>query len=486
MLMDSHDTEKLREALISADYTAAGVTARLGEAAEAAMRRGDHRAALAATSEGDRQAILIRLFCCGQNESRGAVQSAIAPLELSAAFESGLLIDGDHGIRAGLALTTYRQHWLLSDLPAHLGGHIDSEHVLGVAGASETLASYMVRRPAATALDLGTGSGVLALHLAEQADAVTVTDLSQRALRFAATNAALNGVEWEILSGDLVEPVAGRRFDRVVSNPPFITGPGATDFTYRDSGRAGDGVCAELAAAASSLLNPGGTMQYLANWLHVADQPWKERVASWFTDGDCDAWVIQRDVTDPLDYVRIWQRDSGADHDPAHLAAWLDWFEMQNVEAVGFGVINIRRRASGAPTVVCEDLRQRPRTDFATLIEDWFDRVDLLADLTPERLLDSTLKLAAGVKLDQRAGFTDEGWEVERQILTDTDGLLRREEIDPLVVSFLGGCTGQAPVRTQIGLLAQAHEAPEALLAAGLSPVLTGLIRRGFLDITPG
>ena len=105
-----------------------------------------------------------------------------------------------------------------------------------------------------------------------------------------------------------------------------------------------------------------------------------------------------------------------------------------------------------------------------------------MADLSMEELLDTRLTVRPGVKLDQRAELTDEGWDVERQILSDTAGLGRREEIDPLLVSFLGGCSGLVPVRTQIGLLAQAHEAPEALLAAGLLPVVTGLIRRGFLD----
>ncbi|MFD0560224.1 methyltransferase family protein [Stackebrandtia endophytica] len=483
MLMDSVDVDRLREALVGADYTSAGVTARLGQRAEAAMRRGDHRAALAATDDRDRQATLIRLFCCGQTESIDSVAAAVAPLPVRTAVECGLLTEAEDGIRAGWALAAHQGRWLLSDLPAWLGGTVDSEHVLGVAGASESLAGYLMRRPVETALDIGTGSGPLALQLSGQATTVTATDLSSRALRFAATNAALNRLDWELLEGDLVEPVAGRRFDQVVSNPPFITGPGATDFTYRDSGRAGDGVCAELAQAAPGLLNPGGTMQFLANWLHVEGQPWTERVAGWFTDSGCDVWVIQRDVADPLDYVRIWQRDAGGDHDPTALAAWLDWFEMQRVEAVGFGVVNIRLRESGDATVVCEDLRQQPAVAFDTLITDWFDRVDMLADLSMEELLDARLSVRPGVKLDQRAELTDEGWDVERQILSDTAGLGRREEIDPLLVSFLGGCSGLVPMRTQIGLLAQAHEAPEALLAAGLLPVVTGLIRRGFLDV---
>jgi len=51
------------------------------------------------------------------------------------------------------------------------------------------------------------------------------------------TTAALNGMSWELLAGDLVEPVAGRRFDLVVSNPPFVITPrtpGMPSYEYRD------------------------------------------------------------------------------------------------------------------------------------------------------------------------------------------------------------------------------------------------------------
>ncbi len=76
------------------------------------------------------------------------------------------------------------------------------------------------------ALDVGTGCGVQALHLSEHSAAVTATDLSDRALRMAATTAALNGRRWELLQGSLLEPVGQRRFDLIVSNPPFIVGSG--------------------------------------------------------------------------------------------------------------------------------------------------------------------------------------------------------------------------------------------------------------------
>jgi len=188
---------------------------------------------------------------------------------------------------------------LASDLSeAATNAPLARDHVLGIGGASTTLASWTPRPAVATALDLGTGCGVQSLHLATHADSVTATDLSARALAFARFNAALNGSTWELLEGSLLEPVAGRRFDLVVSNPPFVAGPGTTAHTYRDSGRPGDAVCAELVAAAPGLPavgeqpGRGGHMQFLANWLHVAGEDWADRVADWVAGtGLASYWI---------------------------------------------------------------------------------------------------------------------------------------------------------------------------------------------------
>lgn len=75
-------------------------------------------------------------------------------------------------------------------------------------------------------IDIGTGSGAIAVALAHQLPAaeITATDLSESALVLARENAARNGVESRIrfLQGDLLSPVAGELFDIVASNPPYV------------------------------------------------------------------------------------------------------------------------------------------------------------------------------------------------------------------------------------------------------------------------
>jgi release factor glutamine methyltransferase len=75
-------------------------------------------------------------------------------------------------------------------------------------------------------LDLGTGSGAIALSLASerpQAD-ITATDLSKAALQIASRNAdhLRIGERVRFVAGDLFEPVAAERFDLIVSNPPYV------------------------------------------------------------------------------------------------------------------------------------------------------------------------------------------------------------------------------------------------------------------------
>ncbi|GAB4007228.1 hypothetical protein GCM10029992_60340 [Glycomyces albus] len=161
--------------------------------------------------------------------------------------------------------------------------------------------------------------------------------------------------------------MAGRTFDLVVANPPFVIATPGAGWTYRDGGRAADGIAAELAAASTALLNPGGTMQFLANWLHVKGVDWSERVADWFPEAGVRTWVVEREVLDPLDYVRTWQRDSGESHDAGQAAEWLDWFDANEVEGVGFGFINIRH-TEGPTELVCDEARHAVETPWSARV----------------------------------------------------------------------------------------------------------------------
>lgn len=76
----------------------------------------------------------------------------------------------------------------------------------------------------ASVLDVGTGSGAIALALADERPdlAITATDVDEDALAVARENAARLGLDVTFAVGDLLDAVPGARFDAVLSNPPYI------------------------------------------------------------------------------------------------------------------------------------------------------------------------------------------------------------------------------------------------------------------------
>jgi len=94
----------------------------------------------------------------------------------------------------------------------------ETEHLVDIARESLT------DLPAPRVLDLGTGSGVLAITLARLCPGANVVavDASIEALKVAQDNAHRLGVRVRFLQGDWFSPVAGEKFDLIVSNPPYI------------------------------------------------------------------------------------------------------------------------------------------------------------------------------------------------------------------------------------------------------------------------
>lgn len=91
---------------------------------------------------------------------------------------------------------------------------------------TEVLVNEALKRaaPQARVLDIGTGSGCVAITIAKslpEAQVVSV-DVSQDALALAKKNAVKLGVDVDFRHGSLFEPVATERFDLIVSNPPYI------------------------------------------------------------------------------------------------------------------------------------------------------------------------------------------------------------------------------------------------------------------------
>ena len=133
---------------------------------------------------------------------------------------------------------------------------------------------WAASRAGLEAVDVGTGSGAIALSLAAEGAAqfrrVVATDISREALEVASGNAEQAGVPVEFRQGAGYQPLGGERFDVVVSNPPYIAEceRAALDPEVRDwepgsalfSGGDGLDVLRELVAGAPDRIRPGGLL----------------------------------------------------------------------------------------------------------------------------------------------------------------------------------------------------------------------------------
>lgn len=111
--------------------------------------------------------------------------------------------------------------------------------------------------PGASVLDLGCGTGVVAVFAAQRAGRVVAVDINPAAVRCVRINALLNGVEGkvEVREGDLWTPLANERFDVIVFNPPYFFGQPRSNF---ERALRSDGLSQRFAAGISEHLTSGG------------------------------------------------------------------------------------------------------------------------------------------------------------------------------------------------------------------------------------
>ncbi|HKT55569.1 MAG TPA: methyltransferase, partial [Microbacterium sp.] len=454
----------------------------------------------AADEAGARVGVIARLFGIGDSVPVPEVERALPGTGVGGLERLGAVVSDGGLVHPQLLIrpqdwvddTGAGQWWIASDLDeAALHDALPEDHVLGVGGASFTLAGLQLPVPTGRVLDLGTGCGIQALRARLFADAVVATDVSERALRMTRLNGLLNGVDGiELRRGDMFEPVDGERFDRVVSNPPFVITPrgaGMPSYEYRDGGRVGDGVTASFVRTVGSVLAPGGVAQLLGNWETRDGIGGLDRVRGWVAESDVplDAWVIERERLDPVAYAQLWIRDAGtlagsAEYDRM-LGAWLDDFEARGVTEIGFGYMLLRRPTHGAPTLARYERMPQPLAEagLGAALARSLDAWDRVCGLDDHDVAASVLLTAPDVT---EARHHLPGAEAPSVIeLRQGGGFARVLEVDPALAALVGACDGDLPVGALVDAIAQLLEADAAALRADLLPRVRELLFTGML-----
>lgn len=568
--MDEGLIDRLRADLAAAGYRTDRIAELLGEAADEARRRGvfaPARRALAglhAIEQGGTRrnpeptalTVLVRVFLLGEAVPADALDTALPKLRSEGAAALGLVVQdpdtsdsgsagagGSGAYRAALSLNSEvtgagesrREWWIISDLDDQLRrGPARPDHVMGVGGATRSLIAQAHEPRVVSAgdpggagelncLDLGTGCGIVALHLAAMLregrirGRVVATDISERALRMARANARLNGVDGmdgadrstgadaiDFRLGDLFEPVAGERFELILSNPPFVITPRTDDapiYEYRDGGQVGDALAERVVREAPARLAEGGVLLCLANWESRGGESGLDRARGWAegaaeslagAGGGLSAWLIERDLLTPEQYAETWVRDGGSRPGDTEferlLGLWLDDFSERSVTNVGLGAVRLRRERAAAigsegsaGTVVRAEQAGGPFGPApGAALQRSFEQGAACARMSDAEVLRTRWVRDPGVSEVREHRPGEDG---PRAIsLTCEGGVYRRIHADTVLAAAVGACDGELTLGQIADALATLLELDPAEVAEALAAHARELAWLGMLD----
>jgi Methyltransferase small domain len=360
-----------------------------------------------------------------------------------------------------------------------------ADYTMGIGQSTRMLAALAPVRAGATALDLCTGAGWGAIRLAESGCVVSAADINARALGFARFNARLAGcAPLEFLEGDLFAPVEGRRFDVIISNPPFVISP-ETTFTFRDSGLSGDSFCEHLARRMPEFLNPDGIGLMLLNWYDDGDEKSSTRPLDWLNGSGCGGWLLRSTTQNPADYATRWLRDSGRGRTPSpeSLDRWVSYLEGIGARRIHYGFLAIHR-GQGPPWIraearAVEKIESNAGTEVRRVVagEAWLAR----HQPSDERLLNECYTVPNGIhaKTDM---VLDKGWGAQTIRLISPGKLSYDGQIDEFLLRLLAICReGKPPAAMVAELRSTPHFADKPELAPQIAGLVRELIRHGLL-----
>jgi SAM-dependent methyltransferase len=460
--------------LRAADYSVRGVRTAIGAGTTVSISPADVPVLKSRLEDDPALVRLIELFLLGVSVPPGEAEAALAPLSLDSLAAAGLIESDGTAVRARVRVLPYEDLLVACDRDPGLDERLERDHVGGIHASTVLLALLTPRRRVDRALDIGCGCGFQALLLARHASEVIATDVNPRAVEFGRINAELNGIEnisWRL--GDGVEPVLGERFDLVVSNPPYVIGPGPR-LTFRESPLPGDAFCEQLVRDTPRVLAEQGVACLLTSWVLAPGEDWAARPTAWTDEFGRGRLLLHLETVDAPTNARRWAVPSGAistTQAAALVDEWLEYYRRSGIDRIGYGAVILHP----APALTRIELADTPGPEAAAHVERILDGHALLATGSNAGLLDAVLTVPEGLRLDWTLRAQDGGWQLRRSQLSIDRGLGIGIELDRDTARVVARLDGRRTLRELLD--GNVADAPLDHLAAVLRAGLIGVIR---------
>jgi methylase of polypeptide subunit release factors len=484
--LDQTETiDALRSVLAALGYTGEAVRNLLGDDAYQARER-EVPVHVRRLRSGTPLELAIKLFFLGMPVARREVERALAPIRVDDLRRLGV-VEGGEMVQPAVRLVPHADLLLAGNrYPGETSDGAPADYVATVTAPSAVLGCLTVRRPVATSLDIGTGSGVQALWLARHSERVVAVDVNRRALNLAAFNARLNGIEnIEFREGSLFGSVAGERFDVIVCNAPYVVSPDAR-YAYRDSGSRSDSFSERLVRETPAHLNEGGFAHLLVGWI-LDGADWAARPRSWVEGCGCDCWLLLGVQRDPVTHAAVWNDELALEPERygETLDRWLDYLAELGAGAVAEGAVNLRRRTRRRNWFRADPIPSGQPTPASDHVLRVFAAHDYLSEPADEReLLDETLGLVDRVRIEQELACRDGGYLVQAMTVVLDEGLGFRAGVDQNTAALLPFLDGTRPLREAVVAASRARALDPRDLQAftiGALEIARRMLELGFL-----
>lgn len=350
-------------------------------------------------------------------------ERALTPALAALVLELGLATRGDDGaVASAFLLMPFMGLWIVSDPLSQ-----DGDAVMGPGPTTGELARLIPAHPPPRVLDVGCGAGTFALVAADRGSTEAVgIDINPRAIELARFNARLNGLSAEFIAGDLFAPVEGRRFDLVVSQPPFVArAPEIEAAVFLHGGTYGDEFAVSLLGQCPRVLSPGGRALMLLDAPVRPESPLHLRVREALGDAPFDLAVFSTPGMSP-DLMAVGYT--------ARSLETLDGYatnvrryrhHLRSLGVTEFSHAIVLLVPPGGRFTISLPVRSLSALDGA-VVDRWCDAIDL-ASRDPETLLRATVRPAPGLVFVEERSTPDRGVEPTWRVRAERGIAVSRE-----------------------------------------------------------